>query len=82
MSRLVGEQIKVHRLGDLMIAAFVWRKRLYKVEQVLSWWREPGEWWNGKPMRFFIRVSASNSNTGTYELCKLGEEWFLFRVLD
>jgi hypothetical protein len=33
-------------------------------------------------MRLFIRVVARNSSTGTYELYRIGEEWFLHRILD
>jgi len=82
MSKLIGEPIKVHQNKDSMITAFIWRKRLYRVEEVLSWWREPSEWWSGKAMRFFMRLDAKNSSTGTYELYRLGEQWFLLRVLD
>jgi len=82
MSKLIGEPIRVHQNRDSMIVAFIWRKRLYRVLEVVSWWREPSEWWNGKAMRLFIRVNAKNSSIGTYELYKLGEEWFLSRVLD
>jgi hypothetical protein len=82
MSKLIGEPIKVHRKRDSTIAAFIWRKRLYRVNEVISWWREPSEWWNGKAMRLFVRVSAMNSSSGIYELYKLGEEWFLHKVLD
>ena len=82
MSKLVGEPVKVHQNRDLMVTAFIWRKRLYRVLEVLSWWREPSEWWNGRATRLFIRVNAQNSSTGTYELYKLGEQWFLSRVLD
>ena len=82
MSKLVGESIQVYRNKDSAITAFIWRKRLYKVSDVICWWREPAEWWNDKVIRLFIRVNAKNSSTGTYELYKLGEEWFLDRVLD
>ena len=82
MSKLIGEPIKVHTKEGSHITAFIWRKRLYRVNEIISWWREPDEWWNGKAMRFFIRVNATNSSTGTYELYKLGESWFLSRVLD
>ena len=82
MSKLIGEPVKVHRAKDSLISAFIWRKLLYRVEEVISWWREPSEWWNGQAMRFFVRVIARNSSLGTYELYKLGEEWFLYRVLD
>ena len=82
MSRLVGEPIKVHSKDDSIITAFIWRKRLYRVNEVIGWWREPDDWWNGKAMRLFVRVNATNSSTGTYELYRLGEGWFLHRVLD
>jgi hypothetical protein len=82
MSKLIGEPIKVHRKDDSTITAFIWRKRLYRVVEVINWWREPADWWNGKAMRFFVRVNAKNSTTGTYELYRLGESWFLSRVLD
>ncbi|MFC1874166.1 DUF6504 family protein [Chloroflexota bacterium] len=82
MSKLIGEPVKVHQNKDSMITAFIWRKRLYRVLEILGWWREPDDWWNGKDMRFFVRVNARNSSTGTYELYRLGKAWFLSRVLD
>jgi hypothetical protein len=82
MAKLIGEPIKAHTGKDSVLTAFIWRKRLYRVVEVLSWWREPSEWWNGKAMRFFVRVNAKNSSTGTYELYQLGESWFIHRVLD
>ena len=82
MSKLVGELVKVHQNKDSVMTAFIWRKRLYRILEVVGWWREPSDWWNGKAMRLFIRVNARNSSTGTYELCKLGDQWFLSRVLD
>ena len=82
MSKLIDEPVKVHQNNGPIINAFIWRKRLYRVLDVVSWWREPSDWWNDKSMRLFIRVNAQNSSTGTYELYKLGERWFLSRVLD
>jgi hypothetical protein len=82
MPRLIDEPVKAYRNNDSIITAFIWRKRLYRVLDVIGWWREPSEWWNGKSMRLFIRVNAQNSSTGTYELYKLGGQWFLSRVLD
>lgn len=41
MSRLVGEPVKVHLDKEALPEAFIWRKRLYRVEEVFSWWREP-----------------------------------------
>jgi len=82
VTKLIGEPVKAHTNKDSMLTAFIWRKRLYRVVEVLGWWREPSEWWNGKAMRFFVRVNAENSSVGTYELYQLGERWFLHRVLD
>ena len=82
MTKLIGEPVKAHIDKDSMPTAFIWRKRLYRVVEILSWWREPSEWWNGQSLRFFIRVNAKNSSLGTYELYQLGESWFLHRVLD
>jgi hypothetical protein len=53
MSKFIGEPVKVHvRERDSVLTAFIWRKRLYRVNQVLGWWREPDEWWHGKAVRF------------------------------
>ncbi len=82
MSRLIGEPVKAHQDMDSMVTAFIWRKRLYRVTEVIGWWREPSEWWKGKSVRLFVRVTARNSSSGTYELCRLGEKWFLYKVLD
>lgn len=82
MSRLIGEPIKVHQVTNSAITAFIWRKRLYRVLEIMSWWREPSEWWNDEPVPLFIRVNAKNSSIGTFELCKRGENWFLYRLLD
>lgn len=82
MAKLIGEPVKAQINKDSMLTAFIWRKRLYRVVEVLGWWREPSEWWSGKAMRFFVRVNAKNSSVGTYELYQLGERWFLHRVLD
>ncbi len=82
MSKLIGEPIKVHKREGSAITAFIWRKRLYRVNEVIGWWRKPSDWWNGKVIRLFVRVNATNSSTGTYELCQLGENWFLSKILD
>ena len=83
MSKLIGEPVKAHvKENGSVIAAFIWRKRLYRVTQVLSWWWEPAEWWNGKESRFFVRVEAKGASMGAYELYRLGEQWFLSRVFD
>ena len=82
MSKLIGEPIRVHLDKDSMPVAFIWRKRLYSVVELLGWWREPSDWWGGKAVRFFIRVNARNSSIGTYELYRLGDAWFLHKAFD
>jgi hypothetical protein len=82
MSKLIDEPIKVHQDKDSMVTAFIWRRRLYRVLEVLDQWREPAEWWNEEEMRLFFRVTAKNTGTGVYELCQISEKWFLSRVLD
>ncbi len=82
VSKLIGEPVKVRQDRNSVITAFTWRQRLYRITGFIGWWREPSDWWNGKAVRLFVRVSARNSTTGTYELYRLGEEWFLSRILD
>jgi len=82
MSKLINEPIKVVRRDSSAITAFVWRKHIYRVEDVMSWWRETPQWWNGELVRCFLRLSARNSSAGVFEICKIGKDWFLHRVLD
>ena len=82
MSKLIGEPVTVHENKDTLPDAFIWRKRLYRVEEIIGWWREPAEWWYEQAVRFFIRVVARSAGRGAYELSRLGESWFLERVLD
>jgi hypothetical protein len=82
VSKQIGEPVKAHADNDSMDAVFIWRRRLYRVSEVLGCWREPSEWWDGKAARSFVRENARNSNEGVYELYRLGEQWFLSRLLD
>ena len=82
MSKILGAPVQVHEHKATLPDAFIWRQRLYRVEEIIGWWREPAEWWYEKAVRFFIRVVARNAGTGAYELSRLGESWFLERVLD
>ena len=43
MAKLIGEPIKVHLDKDSIPDAFIWRKRVYRVTEVVNWWREPAE---------------------------------------
>ena len=82
MTKLINEPIKVHQNKDSNLTAFIWRKRLYRIIEAFDWWREPAEWWEEESIPFFVRVNAKNASTGTYELCKIDDKWFLSRVLD
>ena len=82
MAKLISESVRTHIGKDALPTAFIWRRRLYRVVEVLSWWREAGNWWDGGVMRFFVRVIARGASEGTFELCRLGDNWFLERVLD
>jgi hypothetical protein len=82
VSKFIDEPITVHVSKEFKPTAFIWRKRLYRVIDVLYWWREPAEWWNGEPVRLLIRVSAECRSQGTYELRKSDSGWYLYRMLD
>jgi uncharacterized protein DUF6504 len=82
MSKLINEPIRVHHSESSGLMAFIWRKRLYRVSDIINCWREPSDWWQEKPLRQFFRVNASHRSTGVYEVCQQGEEWFLHRVFD
>ena len=82
MSKLINESITVHVGKNSAVSAFIWRRRLYQVSEIISWWREPSRWWEGEPIRLLIRVTANHNSEGVYDLCKAGKNWSLSRVLD
>lgn len=82
VSRQIDEPITVHISRESVPTAFIWRRRLYRVVEILSWWREASEWWNGGQVRILIRVTAERRGAGIYELCKSDSIWLLHRVLD
>jgi hypothetical protein len=82
VTRIIDEPIAVHINRDSVLSAFIWRKRYYRVTGVLCCWREPMAWWNRKPLRFLVRVTAFRRVAGIYELCRQGTEWFMHRVID
>lgn len=82
VSRCIDEPITVHVNRESVPTAFIWRRRLYRVVEMLSCWREASEWWNGEPVRVLIRVTAERRGAGIYELCKSGTSWSMHRVLD
>ena len=82
MSRIINEPVIVHLDKESVVRAFIWRRRLYHVLTILSSWRESSRWWNDEAIRFLTRVVAINDSTGIYELCEIGDKWFLHSVLD
>lgn len=82
MSRYINEPITVHISRESIPTAFIWRKRLYQIRAILSWWREPSDWWDGQPVRMIIRVAAESKRQGIYELCKANADWSLYKLLD
>ena len=82
VSRQIDEPITVHISRESVPTAFIWRRRLYRVVEILSWWREAAAWWNGEQVHILIRVAAERRGAGVYELRKSGSTWFLHRVLD
>ncbi len=82
--RIINEPIIVHEGINSDPAAFIWRRRLYRIINILSRWHEPSAWWNGEPVRYLVRVSAAGRSgiEGVYELCRNGKDWLLSRLLD
>jgi hypothetical protein len=82
MSKLFNEQITVHCKEQSPPDAFIWRKKLYRVEEILKWWRQPAAWWNGESEKLFLVVNAKNCSSGTYELYLTDGNWFISRLMD
>jgi hypothetical protein len=82
VSRLIDEPITVHIKESDCPAAFIWRRRLYRVMSVLCCWREPAAWWRSQPVSLVFRISARRGVTGIYELARRGADWFLHRIVD
>ena len=82
MSKLINEPVTVHLGKDSLPTAFIWRRRLYRITDVLSWWREPAAWWHEGPIKLLIRVNAVGNTAGVYELSRLNSHWSLDRLLD
>ena len=53
MTKRYDEEIEVRQTiaGSGVPGAFVWRGRLYDVDQLLRSWREGGEWWDRSASR-------------------------------
>lgn len=85
MSKKFNEPILAYCTQD-KLHAFIWRCRLYKVQQVISTWTINGGWWERKPVhRTHTRVSAQGRfSSGVFELYCEGSarKWFLLKVVD
>ena len=96
MSKRYADPIDVEA-PDGSIEAFWWRGKRYGIRQVISRWRESGEWWldpsADRPWmsgddREIVRVDAQPAQTGVppgvYEISRdlRSGRWTLHRVLD
>jgi hypothetical protein len=82
VSTSIMEPITVYINENSRMLAFIWRRRLYHIKSILCWWREPSDWWNSEPIRLVVRVTASKRATGIYEICQVGTDWFMHRIID
>jgi len=82
MSKIIMEKVSLQRREGKAPRVFTWRRQVYPITGVISWWREPGAWWQNEPIRCFIRVSTRRETKGVCDLCKVGEDWFMYRMHD
>ena len=82
MAKLVAEKVTLQRRDGQPPQAFIWRRRVYRITRIIAWWREPGAWWQGQPVRLFLRVVARRASEGIYDLCRVGQDWLLYRIHD
>jgi hypothetical protein len=82
VSKLINEPVTVH-IKNNAPTAFIWRRRNYRVIEVIYRWWEPARWWDGENARLLVQLLAANgTTTGIYELAKHDADWYLLRVLD
>ena len=86
MSKRYNEPIRVWGDTGEKPQAFVWRGRLYRVQQVIQFWTVNNDWWQKKPEhRQYSLVEASgNFGAGVFELYfeAIKKQWFLSKVMD
>ncbi len=82
MCKLINESIIVYEPVGSPPKAFIWRKRLYHITEIIGNYREPARWWKGESLTRLIRVTASNRSESTFELMKVGKGWQLTRTFD
>jgi hypothetical protein len=57
----------------------LWRRKLYRVIEVLDCWVSQGKWWSSEERRVYMRLLTDG---GTLELFRRGNEWRLSRLFD
>ena len=82
MSKLINEPIMVYEPAGSLPKAFIWRKRLYRISEIIGNYREPARWWKGESLTQLIRVIAFNQSEATFELTRVGNDWRISRVFD
>ena len=82
MPKSTMEPVTVYISKNSKLLSFIWRRRLYRIKKILCWWREPSDWWNSEPIHLMVRVSTGENSRGIYELCQVGTDWFMHRIID
>jgi hypothetical protein len=82
MCKLINESVTVYQPDGSPPKAFIWRKRLYRISEIIGNYREPACWWQGEPLTQSIRVVAFNQSESVFELIKINQGWQLTRVFD
>ena len=82
MCKIINEPVTVYEPNGSLPKAFIWRKRLYRISQIIGNYREPSRWWQGEPLTQLIRVIASSRSESTFELMRVGNGWQITRVFD
>ena len=82
MAKLFNERITVHFNEHKKLDAFIWRKRLYRISEIIGNYREPARWWQGEPLTQHIRVVASSQSESIFELMRMSGGWQITHVFD
>ena len=82
MCKLINEPIIVYEPAGSLPKAFIWRKRLYRISEIIGNYREPARWWKGEPLTHLIRVTASSRSESAFELMRVGNGWQITRIFD
>lgn len=82
MSRRYDRSIECEADSSGRPLRFYWRDVSYRVEEVLDWWIEVGEWWAGEPETVWYRVRTEDDGVFELYVPTHGGQWRLWRVLD